>query len=177
MGRVLSVVALLFLAACSGRPGADDPLLSTRNFDLEKFFDGPVAAHGQFQDRFGTVRRRFDVAMRGDWDEATRTLKLHEDFTYEDGSTETRVWTLHKTGADTWRGSAPGVIGTADGVERGDTFNWHYTIDLSVPDGTKRVSFDDWMWQLSDRRVLNRAYMRKYGVTLGSVIIMFEKQG
>ena len=32
------------------------------------------------------------------------------------------------------------------------------------------------MWQLSDTRVLNRAYMRKAGVTLGSVIIIFEKQ-
>lgn len=55
--------------------------------------------------------------------------------------------------------NAPGVIGEAQGEERGDTFNWRYTIDLPVPDGTLRVSFNDWMWMLSETRVLNRAYM------------------
>ncbi|MEQ8917873.1 MAG: DUF3833 family protein, partial [Roseovarius sp.] len=63
------------------------------------------------------------------------------------------------------------------GEERGDAFNWQYTIDLPVPDGTLRVSFDDWMWQVSDDRVLNRAYMDKYGVEVGEVIIWFEKRG
>jgi len=67
------------------------------------------------------------------------------------------------------------VIGTATGTEKGDVFNWAYTIDLPVPDGTMRVSFDDWMWQLSDDRVLNIAYMRKAGITIGKVIITFEK--
>ena len=68
------------------------------------------------------------------------------------------------------------MIGRASGEERGDTFNWRYTIDLPVPDGTLRVSFDDWMWMLSENRVLNRAYMKKYGVDIGEVIISFEKQ-
>ncbi|MEO1313236.1 MAG: DUF3833 family protein, partial [Pseudomonadota bacterium] len=65
--------------------------------------------------------------------------------------------------------------GEATGEERGDTFNWRYTIDLPVPDGTLRVSFDDWMWQLDETRLLNRAYMDKFGVEIGEVIIFFEK--
>jgi len=44
-----------------------------------------------------------------------------------------------------------------------------------VPDGTLRVSFDDWMWLMDDGRLLNRAYMDKYGVEIGQVIIFFEK--
>ena len=66
---------------------------------------------GQFQDIFGQVRRQFTVKIKGDWNGTT--LKLVEDFVYEDGSTEQRVWTLHKTGATTWEGTAPGVIGVA----------------------------------------------------------------
>ncbi len=170
----LALYAVALLAACSGRPSLDDPALSDRNFELQEFFDGRTVAHGQFQDRFGTVRRRFEVVIDGTWD--GETLTLDEDFAYADGTTERRVWTLRQTGPETWQGTAPGVIGTAKGREQGDTFNWAYTIDLPVPDGTMRVSFDDWMWQLSDDRVLNRAYMRKAGVTIGSVIIMFEKQ-
>lgn len=166
------------VAGCAGKPSLDDAALSDREFDLEVFFAGQTVAYGQFQDVFGTVRRRFEVDITGVWD--GKTLILTEDFLYEDGSTETREWTLEKTGAQTWRGTAPGVIGAASGEERGDAFNWIYTIDLPIPaaDGeadTMRVSFDDWMWQLSEDRVLNRAYMKRFGVTIGEVIITFEK--
>lgn len=176
--RATALAAVLFLAACAGKPSLDDAALSDRKLNLEEFFDGDLVAQGQFQDVLGTVRRRFEVAIRGDWD--GERLRLVEDFVYEDGSTERRVWTLRKTGEDSWEGTAPGVIGVARGEERGDAFNWRYTIDLPVPsadgsDSTLRVSFDDWMWLMSDDRLLNRAYMSRYGVDIGDVIISFEK--
>lgn len=172
--RWLMIVAFLGLAGCAGRPGPDDPLLSERQLNLEEFFDGPVVAHGQFQDLFGTVRRRFVVTIDSTWD--GRVLTLDENFVYEDGTTENRLWTLTKTGPDGWQGTAPGVVGVASGVERGDTFNWRYRIDLPVPDGTLRVDFDDWMWLLSDDRLMNIAYMRRAGVTIGQVVIFFERK-
>ncbi|MDW3223022.1 MAG: DUF3833 domain-containing protein [Paracoccaceae bacterium] len=168
------IIFAVLLSGCVAKPSLQDENLSAGKLDLEDFFDGRVIAYGQFQDVFGTVRRRFDVDINGTWD--GQTLTLIEDFVYEDSSTEQRVWTLEKTGPDTWRGTAPGVIGEAIGEERGDTFNWRYAIDLPVPDGTLRVRFDDWMWRLSDTRVLNRAYMKKYGLDIGEVIITFEKQ-
>ncbi|MFU8864551.1 MAG: DUF3833 domain-containing protein [Rhodobacterales bacterium] len=173
--RIFAAAMVLVLAGCTGKPALDDEKLSTRNLNLEEFFEGRTVAYGQFQDIFGTVRRRFEVEIEGTWD--GRTLTLVEDFVYEDDSTEQRVWTLVKTGEDTWRGTAPGVIGEAFGKERGDTFNWRYTIDLPVPDGNMRVTFDDWMWLLTEDRLLNRAYMRRFGVDIGEVIITFEKQG
>ena len=91
MRRLLFVLPVL-LAACAGTPSPRDPLLSDRKLDLEMFFDGDLVAHGQFQDILGTVRRRFEVRVRGDWD-GTR-LRLVEDFVYEDGATERRIWTL-----------------------------------------------------------------------------------
>lgn len=165
---------LFTLAACSGTPGRDDPLLSDRKLNLEEFFDGQTVAYGQFQDRFGTVQRRFTVEIEGTWQDDTLTLV--EDFTYEDGETEQRVWTLRKTGEDSWEGTAPGVIGIATGSERGDTFNWRYRIDLPVRKGTMRVDFDDWMWLQSEDRLLNRAYVSRFGVRLGEAIIQFEKR-
>ncbi|MCV3273703.1 DUF3833 domain-containing protein [Roseobacter sinensis] len=175
MIRGLSILlCALALSACVGKPSLDDEALSGQELNLEDFFEGRVVAFGQFQDVFGTVRRRFDVEIEGTWD--GETLRLVEDFVYEDGSTEQRIWTLQKTGPEAWRGTAPGVIGVATGEERGDTFNWKYEIDLPVPDGTLRVTFDDWMWLLSEDRVLNRAYMKRFGVDIGEVIITFEKQ-
>ncbi len=179
MRVVLALALLLVTAACAGRPSLDDPALSDRTLDLERFFAGESVAYGQFQDVFGTVRRRFEVEIDGTWD--GRTLTLVEDFVYEDGATERRVWQLQKSGDETWVGRADGVQGVARGEERGDTFNWRYTIDLPVPsaDGsveTILVSFDDWMWLLSDDRLLNRAYVSRFGVPIGEVIIHFEKR-
>lgn len=174
MLRVLSFILLaVLLAGCTGKPSLQDEQLSEQKLDLEVFFAGKTKAYGQFQDVFGTVRRRFEVDIAGTWD--GERLILIEDFVYEDGSTEQRVWTLVKTGPDSWTGTAPGVIGSATGQEKGDTFNWQYQIDLPVPDGTLRVTFDDWMWLLTEDRLLNRAYMKRYGVDIGEVIIIFEK--
>lgn len=122
----------------------------------------------------GKYPRRFTVDIDGTWD--GETLTLVEDFVYDDGATEQRIWTLTKTGEDTWTGTAHGVLGTASGIERGDTFNWKYKIDLPIKDGTMRVKFDDWMWLLDDDRLLNRAYVSRYGVRLGEVILFFEKK-
>ncbi len=176
--RIAILGAAMLLGACVGKPALDDEKMTSGDFNLEEYFEGRVLAKGQFQDVFGTVRRRFDVVVTGTWD--GETLKLVEDFTYAEGTTEQRIWQLQKTGpvvADqTWTGFAEGVIGTAKGEERGDTFNWTYRIDLPVPDGTLRVDFNDWMWDMGGGTVLNRAYMKKYGVDIGEVIINFEKQ-
>ena len=176
--RLIGLLGLCLLVGCTGKPSFNDPALSTRKLNLEEFFDGDLVAYGQFQDIFGTVRRRFEVQITGDWD--GQRLLLTENFVYEDGSTEQRVWTLVKTGPDTWTGTAPGVIGQATGVEDGDRFNWKYEIDLPVPsaDGsaeTLRVTFDDWMWLTGDNRLFNRAYMRRAGIDIGDVSISFER--
>ncbi len=176
--RTILILIVGLLAGCVGKPSLTDASLSTRQLNIEQFFDGDLVAYGQFQDIFGTVRRQFTVKIKGDWD--GKRLKLVEDFIYEDGSTEQRVWTLVKTGAQTWSGTAPGVIGQAVGVEQGDRFNWRYTIDLPVPVAggpatSVRVTFDDWIWLQSDSRAFNRAYMKRYGVDIGDVSISFEK--
>ena len=177
--RLILALALTLLAACTGKPSFDDPTLSDRKLNLEEFFDGDLVAYGQFQDILGTVRRSFVVEISGDWD--GERLRLVEDFVYEDGSTEQRIWTLTKTGPDSWTGTAPGVIGTATGQEQDNRFNWKYEIDLPIPsaDGTSetmRVTFDDWMWLLSEDRLLNLAYVKRYGFDIGTVTISFEKR-
>jgi hypothetical protein len=173
MRRLFALALVLALAACAGRPSLDAPSMGGPDLALEEFFAGRTVAWGQFQDRFGEVRRRFRVEVDGSWD--GETLTLVEDFVYDDGATERRIWSLRKSGPTTWVGTAPGVIGEAVGEVRGDTFNWRYVIDLPPQSGGFRAAFDDWMWRLSDDRLLNRAYVSRFRVDLGEVIIFFEK--
>ena len=166
------LIFFLLVTGCGMKPSIEDNKLSNREFSLEEFFVGEIRAYGQFQDVLGNVSRRFVVNIVGRWDGTN--LVLTEDFIYEDGSEERRVWNLVKTGENNWVGSADGVVGTAQGKTSGDMFYWTYTIDLPTPDGERRVSFKDYMWMLSDDRVLNKAYMSKWGIPLGEVTIIFE---
>ena len=38
------------------------------------------------------------------------------------------------------------------------------------------VQFDDWMYLVDERVMLNRATMRKFGIRLGEVTLSFQKQ-
>jgi len=38
------------------------------------------------------------------------------------------------------------------------------------------VQFDDWMYLMNDRVMLNKAQMRKFGIYLGEVTLSFSKR-
>ncbi len=169
---LLAATALLALAACGG-PELEDYAEQGPELELERFLDGRLTAHGIFQDRFGDLRRTFVVDVLGEWD--GETLTLTEDFVYEDGSTEQRIWRLTQTSDETWTGTADGVIGEATGEEAGNAFNWRYTIDLQTPSGELRATFDDWLWKLDDQVMINRAYVTKWGFEIGQLSIVFRR--
>lgn len=170
-GLIWLVAALVIFTGCAS-PKLKDYADASPPMDLVEYFSGSVTAYGQFQDLRGKVRRRFTVQIEGDWD--GRNLTLTEDFVYDDGETETRVWTLTPGEAGRWTGSADGVVGGAEGESSGNAFNWRYQFDLKTGEGeTTRVSFDDWLWRHSDNVVINKAYVSKYGITIGEVVIFF----
>jgi hypothetical protein len=127
-----------------------------------------------FQDRSGKVVKRFTVVMRCKWDGDVGTLD--EDFTYSDGSKQKRVWTLRKVAPNRFIGTAPDVVGEAIGITAGNTLHWNYVLSLPVDDKVYEVNFDDWMYQMDDRVMLNRAAMSKFGFALGQVTLSFTKR-
>ena len=142
--------------------------------DLKTYFNGTVDAWGMFQDRSGKVIKRFTVVMHCSWDGDTGTLD--EDFTYSDGTTQKRVWTLKKVGENRYIGTAGDVIGEADGKVGGNTLNWKYVLALPVDGKVYHVNFDDWMYQMDENVMLNRAVMSKFGIRLGEVTLSFRKR-
>lgn len=143
---------------------------------IENYFQGQTKAWGVFQDRFGNIRRRFTVDINGQWDEKNETLKLVEDFIYDDGETEQRIWQINKTGDNTYTGTADSVVGEAIGISSGNAFNFKYTFDLPVEGKTWRVTFDDWMYLQDPNILFNKATIKRWGITLGDVYIFFDKR-
>jgi len=140
---------------------------------LEDFFQGATRASGIFQDRFGNLRRSFVVDIEGTWD--GRVLELVEDFVYDDGETERRVWRLTKIDENTWQGTTEDAIGTATGRSFGNAFHFVYDFNLKVGDGRWRVHFDDWMFLQPDGTLINRANISKWGFSLGDVTLAFRR--
>lgn len=143
-------------------------------FDMRSYFDGDIKAWGIVQDWRGRVVSRFDVTMRGSWQGDTGTLE--EDFTYYDGSTQRRVWTITPTGENSYEGIASDIIGKASGKSAGNAVNWAYDMNVPVGDTTYRLRFDDWMWQMNDGVLINRSYLKKFGITVAELTLFMQKQ-
>ena len=101
-------------------------------------------------------------------------------------------------------GTAADVLGQATGEEKGNAFRWGYTLKLPVegrsdagpPQGasassggsvvreatsvgapqTIEVQFDDWMYLMNDKVLLNKAEMSKFGFKLGEVTLSFVRR-
>ncbi|MEK8030434.1 DUF3833 domain-containing protein [Ideonella sp. DXS29W] len=164
--------ATLALAGCAG-PTPADYAQEKPTLDLQTYFNGPLTAHGVFTDRSGKVVRRFTVDLVGRWDGAQGTLE--EDFRYSDGQTQRRVWHLTRGPDGRYTGRADDVVGQAEGQARGNALNWRYTLALPVDGRVWHVQFDDWMWLVDDRVMLNKAKMSKFGIDLGEVTLAFHK--
>ena len=171
--RLLLLLPLFLLASCAapdvGHYAANQPAL-----DPARYFAGDTDAWGIVQARNGEVLRRFRVAMHG----AMRggVFELDERFTYDDGETQRRVWTLVRQADGTWRGTAPDVVGDARGRAAGNALHWRYTLRLPVRGATYDVQLDDWMFLVDGDTLVNRSSLRKFGVEVAQVTLFFRKR-
>jgi len=169
----LSLALALGLPGCGSPPHVQDYASQRPLLDLRTYFNGPVQAHGLFTDRSGRVVKRFTVALVGRWDGKQGVLE--EDFSYSDGTKQRRVWHLTDLGGGRYTGRADDVVGEAQGQASGNALNWRYTLALPVDGRVIEVQFDDWMYQMSEGVMLNKAEMSKFGIRLGEVTLSFTK--
>jgi Protein of unknown function (DUF3833) len=171
----LAYGALLGASLMSGcaSPKPADYAQENPKLDLKEYFNGTVDAWGIFQDRSGKVVKRFSVVMKCHWEGNIGTLD--EQFTYSDGTTQQRIWTLTKNG-DTYTGTAADVVGQAQGEAAGNAFHWNYVLSLPVDDKVYDVQMNDWMYLMDKQTMLNRAQMSKFGLHVGDLLLSFTKR-
>ena len=114
------------------------------------------------------------MEITGTWN--GELLVLDERFLYNDGETDQRVWTIRKLSDGSYQGFASDVVGSASGLSAGNALNWAYTLRLTVDGSTWDVQFDDWMFLMDERVMINRAVMSKFGIRLGEVTLAFYKR-
>ncbi len=170
---IMLMAFMTLLSACAG-PSLDHYKSAEPPLDLKEYFTGPIKAWGVIQDRKGHVTRRFDVTMVGTWDGDVGTLEEH--FDYYDGETQKRTWTITKIAANTYEGTAGDILDKAHGNVEGSAMRWAYRMDLDVGDKTYRITFDDWMFLMNDGVLINRSYLKKFGITVAELTLFMQKQ-
>ena len=174
MSKIAALMAgLLTLAGCASAD-VSDYAAEKPELDLSRYFNGTLDADGMFQDRSGKVVKRFHVLIEASWKGPVGTLD--ERFTYSDGSIQRRVWTVTRLDANHYSGRADDVVGEARGEARGNALRWKYVMALPVDGKVYNVNFDDWMFLMDDRVMLNRSVMSKFGFRLGEVTLSFRKR-
>jgi hypothetical protein len=167
-------VVLILLTSCSSVQ-VNEYREETPTLDLARYFDGTIDGWGMFQDRRGKVLKRFKVRIDASWKDNVGTLDEH--FVWSDGKKTRRVWTITRVDPRNYTGSAADVVGTAQGEAYGNALRWRYVLNLEVEDGkTYEVDFDDWMFLIDERTLLNRSFMSKYGFELGQVTLSFTRR-
>lgn len=140
---------------------------------IQQTIAGKIAACGYIADRSGRVIRRFTADMSGEWQ--TNQGNLKENFTYDNGAQLNREWTFQLIDDHHFTATAPDVIGIAKGEQYGNTIHMRYKIKLAVGKKSQVLYFDDWQYRINEKVILNKIKMKKFGFTVGEIIISFEK--
>ena len=168
------ICSLCLLSSCASIE-PDNYVNQSPQFVLEEFFDGDVNVWGIVQNRSGNVVQRFTVDIAGSVD--GNTLTLDETFSYEQGSgVDKRIWVIDRHADGSYTGMADDILPGATGRSHGNAFKWTYEMELPVDNTSYRVRFDDWIWAFNDGTIMNRAYIRKFGLTFAEVTLFMQRQ-
>ncbi len=170
--RFIPLLLALLLTGCGG-VDIDRYAGSSPRLDIGEYFAGQTRAWGLVQNYRGEVQRRFTVEIEGDYD--GDTLVLDEHFLYDDGETDRRVWTFERRDNGLWVGSANDVEGPVEAHQAGHAFNMTYRLPVEVSGREITFTMDDWMYLQPDDRLINRTSMKKFGLTLAEITIVFER--
>ena len=174
LSSFLTLFIILLFTGCS-QTDMKEFQNNTPKLDLFEFFAGETIAYGIFEDRFGNLKRQFRVNINGKID--NQILTLDEEFLYDDGEQAKRIWKIEKKIDNNqkiiYEGQADDVEGKASGSISGNALNWSYDIYLNIKGSDIKVHFNDWIYKQSEDLAINRAYVSKFGINIGSVTLVF----
>ncbi len=169
---LLATLSILLVTACSSVSVSDyrdmKPALV-----MEEFFDGQLVAHGVVQNRGGKVIRHFSADIDASWADGVGTLV--EDFVFDDGEQQQRIWTLRPAGEQRYIGTAGDVVGDGELQVSGNSLFLDYVLQIPYRDGTIDVRVDDRMYLVSEDVLINESTLNKFGLRVGELLLVIRR--
>ena len=166
--KAMVIAAGSLFLGCS-TSSVDDYQGRSPAFSPHEFFNGALTAHGVVKDFSGTAIRHFQADITACWENGIGTLD--ENFTFDDGEQQTRVWKLTPDDDQTFIGTAGDVVGEGQAKWQGNAMFLNYTLRIELDDGPIDVKIDDRMYRVSENVVINESKMRKFGLGVGEILL------
>ena len=145
-------------------------------FVVKDYFNGELKAYGLVKDRSGKIIKSFKAKMIGSWDE-DGVGTLDEYFVYNNGEKQRRVWTLIPSkNKNEYIGTASDIVGQGILKSNGNTVMIDYTMEVPYNDSTINIDVKDWLHLQEDGVIINHSKMKKFGFTVGELVITIIKQ-
>ncbi len=170
---VIVLLGLFNLAACSS-PDVQHYANNKPRLVLSEFFNGELSAHGIVKNRSGEVIRYFNASIVATWDEAGNG-QLDEDFVFDDGEQQRRIWQLVKQADGSYLASANDVPQAAPIRIAGNVMFMDYVLALQYRGEPLDVVVEDKMYLVNPSTLLNESRLTKFGFTVGSVSLVINK--
>lgn len=139
----------------------------------ETFFNGPMSAHGIVKNRKGEVIRYFNAdimgSIQGD------TIILDEEFIFNDGEKQKRVWKIKKLPNGTYSATAGDVVNEGLGEVSGNSMFLKYVLAVPYKGKTINITIDDRMYLVKPNILINESIMTKFGFKVGQIILVIKK--
>ena len=125
------------------------------------------------KDRSGKVIRSFNADIKAYWKDGIGTLE--EDFVFDDGEVDRRVWTLTPAGPNRYIGTAGDVVGDGVVTIAGNSMFLDYVLRIPFGDGTLDLRIDDRMYLVHPDILINESRMLKFGFQVGEILLVIAR--
>lgn len=103
-------------------------------------------------------------------------LLITQDFTFEDGRKQQRLWRIRRIDDHRYEATANDVVGVSRGLAYGNTFHWAYTLALRPGNPLANVRFNLRMYLQADgETMINRVTISKLGVVVAQTTEYFQR--
>ncbi|MDG2096481.1 MAG: DUF3833 family protein [Paracoccaceae bacterium] len=141
-------------------------------FDIRDCLNGHMLAEGMVYGLSGNLESTFIATFEGSWEGNEGTLI--ESFSFSSGKNQNRRWKLKVLDDGTIEGTAPDIIGKANGQQMGSAVKLEYKIKLSQELGGHSINVIDWMHLMENGTIINRSEFRKFGMKVGELVATFR---
>lgn len=147
----------------------------TRAFELTDFFAGQIRGTGAFINVWTGYRRGFTVDMKASLEGGT--LRIVEDFVFEDGETDCKTWVLTQTAPRHWQGRREDTVGIACVTPDGDALRLTYRLALPASAlGTVSLACSDLMRLARPGHMVSHSTVRKWGIAIARIEVELHKE-
>ena len=137
-------------------------------FDIRERLQGPITCEGVIYGPLGRVTSRFVADFHATW--TGNTCVMTETFHYDSGNVQNREWNLTLGNDGRIKATAPDLVGTGEGMQKGSAVLLNYRIKLSEDAGGHVLDTTDWMYLMQNGSIMNRSQFRKFGIKVAELV-------